>query len=139
MALLFFAESRYALQMAHGFGKFRIPVTVVGCIHHLSDAEAVEDVRQNCFFRLAGKADLGAADDLRRFALAERPLRAKLLKMLIESFSPEGDPTASAFHETDLHFRVAVEYALADHVHERNHAFEREGSHVDVTVFLHPL
>jgi hypothetical protein len=34
-------------------------VAVVGCVHHLSDADCVEDVMQNRFFRLAGKADLG--------------------------------------------------------------------------------
>src|SRR5215831_9871301 len=87
----------------------------------------------------AGKADLRAADNLRRFAFAERPLRPKLFKMFVEPFGPEGDPAAGSFHETDLQFGVAIEYALADHVHESNHAFEGEAGHVDIAVFLHAL
>jgi len=33
-------------------------VTVIRCVHHLSDADGVEHIRQNRFFRLTGKADL---------------------------------------------------------------------------------
>src|SRR4029434_9555547 len=87
----------------------------------------------------AGKADLGAADDLRRLALAERPLRAKFFKMLVQSFGPEGNPAAGTLHETHLEFRVAIEYALAGHVHERDHTFERKRGHVHVAVLLHTL
>src|SRR5262249_36994194 len=87
----------------------------------------------------AGKADLRAADNLRRLAFADRPLRPKLFKMFVKPFGPKGDPAASAFHETDLQFGVAIEYALADHVHESNHTFEGEGGHMDIAVFLHAL
>ena len=45
--------------MAHGFGKFGVPVTVVRCVHHLCDTDGVEDVGQDGFFRLTGEADLG--------------------------------------------------------------------------------
>src|SRR5262245_42425147 len=44
--------------MAHGFGKLRVPVTVVGCIHYLGDTDGVEHIGQDCFLGLAGKADL---------------------------------------------------------------------------------
>src|SRR5262249_7396555 len=59
--------------------------------------------------------------------------------MLVEPFGPEGHPAASAFHETDLQFGVAIEDALADHVHESNHAFEGEQDHMNIAVFLHAL
>lgn len=86
------------------------------CLHRLNLCEVLsgcEMVRSVDFTRLgklrlvedrsrAGKADLGAADDLRRLALAERPLRAKFFKMLVQSFRPERNPAAGAFHETDL-------------------------------------
>src|SRR5262245_43952026 len=44
--------------MTHGFGELRVPVTVVGCIHHLGDTDGVEHIGQDCFLGLAGKADL---------------------------------------------------------------------------------
>src|SRR5262249_3252387 len=48
--------------MAHGFGELRVPVTVVGCIHHLGDADGVEHIGQDCFLGLAVKADRRATN-----------------------------------------------------------------------------
>src|SRR5262249_1853020 len=123
------------------------------CLHRLNLCEVVsnrEMARSVVFPSLvelskteetpkAGKHTLRPGDNPRRLAFADRPLRPKFFKMLVEPFGPEGHPAASAFHETDLQFGVAIEDALADHVHESNHAFEGERGHVDITVFLHAL
>ena len=58
--------------MPHGFGIFRVPVTIIRCVHHLSDADGVEHIRQNRFFRLTGKADLGISHQRFVFSISYR-------------------------------------------------------------------
>src|SRR5512132_3327274 len=58
--------------MAHGFGKFGIPVAVVRCVHHLGDADGFEHVGQDRFLGLTGKADLGISRQKFAFSITYR-------------------------------------------------------------------
>ena len=85
------------------------------------------------------RATWSLLDDLRGLALAEVPLRAQLLEVLVEPLRPEGEPAAGALDVGDFEAGIAVEDALADHVHQGDHRLEGEGRHVDVAILLHPL
>ena len=67
------------------------------------------------------------------------PLRPQLLEVLVEPLGPEGQPAAGALDVGDFEPGIAVEDALADHVHQGDHGLEGEGRHVHVAVLLHAL
>ena len=89
--------------------------------------------------RLAGESDLATGNDLRGLALAEVPLRPQLFEMLVEPLGPEGQPAAGALDVGHFEAGIAVEDALADHVHEGDHGLKGEGRHVHVAILLHAL
>src|SRR5687768_2140064 len=114
-------------------------MAVIRRIHHLSDADGVEDVWQNGFLRLAGKSNLGAFYYFGWLAFQKRPLRTQLVKVLVHALGPKRHPTARAFHESDFKFGITIEDAFADQVHERDHQLEWKRGHVHIAVFLHAL
>ena len=124
---------------AHRLGKLADPVGVVRGIHDQVLAHGLRHVGEDGLFRLAGEGDLATANDLRGLALAEVPLRTQLLKVFVEPLRPEGQPAAGALDVGDFEAGIAVEDALADHVHEGNHGLEGEGRHVHVAILLHAL
>ena len=67
------------------------------------------------------------------------PLRPQLLEMLVQPLGPEGQPAAAALDVGHFEPGIAVEDALADHVHQRDHGLEGEGRHVHVAILLHAL
>src|SRR4030095_12847850 len=59
--------------------------------------------------------------------------------MFVELLRPEWQPAAGALDIGYFEARIAVEDALADHVHEGDHGLEGKGRHVHITIFLHAL
>src|SRR4029453_16994474 len=59
--------------------------------------------------------------------------------MFVEPLRPEWQPAAGALDIGYFEARIAVEDALADHVHEGDHGLKGKGRHVHVAILLHAL